>query len=130
MPVFGTQRVEFGDRLRELVAGHHRARPAVADPRRALESDVGVAADVERHRPAGRRAHLKPVEIVELAVELDHTAGEDELDDLDHLVDAPATLGVGHSAPLEFLRRPAYSDPESEPVPGQVRDRADLAGQQ
>jgi hypothetical protein len=63
-------------------------------------------------------------------VEFDHAAGEDELDHLDHLVDALAALGVRLAAPLEFLRRPADPDAEPEAVVGEVGHRPDLAGQQ
>ena len=92
--VLGQQLLELADDLGQLIARQHRAGPAVADARGALQRHLGVAADIERHRLGRRRAHLQLVEVVELAVELDHAAGEDELDHLDHLVDALAALGV------------------------------------
>ena len=128
--VFGQQLLERPDGLGQLVARHHGAGPAVADPGGAPQRHIRVTADVERHRFGRGRAHLQPVEIVELAVELHHPPGQHQLDDLDHLVDALATLGVGHPAPLEFLRRPADPDTEAEPVAGQVGHRADLTRQQ
>ena len=128
--VLGQQLLELADDLGQLIARHHRAGPAVADARGALQRHVGVAADIERHRLGRRRAHLQLVEVVELAVELDHAAGKHELDHLDHLVDALAPLRVWDAAPFEFLRRPADPDAEPEPVLGQVRHRPHLACQQ
>src|SRR6202011_2111304 len=93
--------VQHTDRVGQLITGHHRAGPAVTDAGGALQRDLGVPADVERHRLAGRRAHLQPVEVVELAVEFDHAAAEHQLDDLDHLVDACAAALIGNAAPLE-----------------------------
>ncbi len=128
--IFGAQCVELADRLGQLLARHHRAGPAVTDTGGAPERHIGVAADVERHRLRRRRAHLQLVEVVELAVELDHATAEDQLDHLDHLVDTGSTPGVGDSAPLEFLWSPADSDAECKPVIGQIRHRTDLTGQQ
>ena len=110
--------------------GHHRACPAVTHANGALECHLRVAADVERHRLAWRRTHLQLLEVVELAVEVDHSACEDELDHLDHLVHPLAALSVRLATPLEFLRCPTDSDAEAEPVIRQVRDGAHLARHQ
>ena len=122
--------VQHPDRLGQLITGHHGAGPAIADAGGARQRNLGVPADVERHRLAGCRAHLQPVEVVELAVEFDHPAAEHQLDDLDHLVDACAAALVGNATPLEFFRGPADPDAEAEPVVGQVGHRADLTRQQ
>ena len=127
---FGEQGLDLADGLAKLLTGHHGAGPPVAHPRGTLECDIGVTADVERYRLGRGRAHLQFVEIVEITVEFDHPAVQNELDDLDHLVDALAPARVRHPAPLEFLWCPADSHTEAEPVVGQVGHRADLACQQ
>ena len=118
----GLQALDVAPQLVERIVG---AQPAVADPGRPAQRHLGLSTDEDRHRLGRRRGHLQLVEVVELAVVLDHAAPPQGAQHLDLLLHPGTAPGEGLFELVELLSHPSGADAEEHPVARQVGGSAD-----
>jgi len=108
------------DQRAAVAAGVH---PAVAQPRRAAQRRLRVAADEDRNGPRGHGVQPDARDVVVPAAEREEAAAREPAQDLDHLVGPGTARRPVRAGQREVLRPRAQPDAEAQPVARQHRDR-------